>query len=134
MPRGHPSRLVDRRIALLFCVFAALLTFAALRAAWLGTIKAGKLKRAADSQQVAVVDIPARRGTITDRHGVDLAVSEPAADVAADPLLIKQPLAVARKLAPIPGEPQQALLGQISDPHPGFVHLQPPFPPRRAPP
>jgi cell division protein FtsI/penicillin-binding protein 2 len=132
MSRGQPSRLVDRRIALLFAVFAALLTFAALRAAWLGTIKAGKLKHAADSQQVAVVDVPARRGTITDRHGVDLAVSEPAADVAADPLLIKQPLTVARKLAPILGEPEQTVLEQLSDRHRGFVYLKRLFPSGRA--
>jgi cell division protein FtsI (penicillin-binding protein 3) len=132
MSRGQPPRLIDRRIALLFCVFAALLTFAVLRAAWLGTIKAGKLKRAADSQQVAVVDVPARRGTITDRHGVDLAVSEPAADVAADPLLIKQPLVVARKLAPILGEPEQAVLEQISDRQRGFVYLKRLFPSGRA--
>jgi cell division protein FtsI (penicillin-binding protein 3) len=132
MPRGQPSRLVDRRIALLFCVFAALLTFAALRAAWLGTIKAGKLKRAADSQQVAVVDVPARRGAITDRHGVELAVSEPASDVAADPLLIKQPLTVARKLAPILSEPEQAVLEQITDRHRGFVYLKRLFPSGRA--
>jgi cell division protein FtsI (penicillin-binding protein 3) len=132
MPRGQTPRLVDRRIALLFAVFAALLTFAALRAAWLGTVKAPKLKRAAISQQVAVVEVPAHRGTITDRHGVELAVSEPAADVAADPLLIKQPLTVARRLAPILGVPEQSVLAQLSDHHRGFVYLRRLFPSGRA--
>jgi cell division protein FtsI/penicillin-binding protein 2 len=131
--RGGPaSRLVDRRIALLFALFAGLLTFAALRAAYLGTVRAPKLKRAAISQQVAVVDVPARRGTITDRHGIELAVSEPAADVAADPLLIKQPLTVARQLAPILGEPEQTLLEKLTDRQRGFVYLRRVFPSVRA--
>jgi cell division protein FtsI/penicillin-binding protein 2 len=122
------TKLIDRRIALLFAAFAGLLAFAALRAAYLGTVKAPSLKRAAISQQVAVVDVPARRGTITDRHGVDLAVSEPAEDVAADPLLIKQPLTVARQLAPILGQPEQQLLEQLTDRHHGFVYLRRAFP------
>jgi cell division protein FtsI (penicillin-binding protein 3) len=125
---GAAAKLIDRRIALLFAAFAGLLAFAALRAAYLGTFKAGSLKRAAISQQVAVVDVPARRGTITDRHGVDLAVSEPAEDVAADPLLIKQPLTVARQLAPILGQPEQQLLEQLADRHRGFVYLRRAFP------
>ena len=33
--------------------------------------------------------IPARRGSITDVNGTDLAVSEPAVDIAATPYLIK---------------------------------------------
>jgi cell division protein FtsI (penicillin-binding protein 3) len=126
------SKLVDRRIALLFAVFAGLLTFAVLRAAYLGTIRAPALRRAAISQQVAVVEVPARRGTITDRHGVDLAVSEPAVDVAADPLIIKQPLAVAKQLAPILGQTEQAVLEKVTDRKRGFVYLQRTFPSVRA--
>jgi cell division protein FtsI (penicillin-binding protein 3) len=132
MRGGVPSKLVDRRIALLFAVFAGLLTFAALRAAYLGTIEAPKLKRAAISQQVAVVGVPARRGTITDRHGVDLAVSEPAVDVAADPLILKQPLAVAQRLAPILGQPEGTVLEKLTDRRRGFVYLQRTFPSSRA--
>jgi cell division protein FtsI/penicillin-binding protein 2 len=132
MRRGPASKLVDRRIALLFAVFAGLLTFAALRAAYLGTIRAPGLKRAAVSQQVAVVDVPARRGTITDRHGVDLAVSEPAVDVAVDPLLIKQPLPVAKQLAAILGQPEQSVLEKVMDRKRGFVYLQRTFPSVRA--
>ena len=42
---------------------------------------------------------------ITDRNGVDLAISESADDVIADDFLIKQPLATAQKLAPLLGKP-----------------------------
>jgi cell division protein FtsI/penicillin-binding protein 2 len=125
-------KLLDRRIALLFGGFAALLTFAAVRAAYLGTIAAPRLKRAAISQQVAVADVPARRGTITDRHGVELAVAQPADDIAADPLLIRDPLTLAGKLAPLLGVAQQDLLAKLSDRHRGFVYLERQVPGSRA--
>jgi cell division protein FtsI (penicillin-binding protein 3) len=124
--------MVERRLALLFAAFLALLSFAALRAAYLGTIKAPRLKGAAVSQQIATVDVPARRGTITDRHGVELAVSEPADDVAANPLLIKDPVGVANKLAPLVGVPVQDVMEKLVDRKRGFVYLKRLVPSGRA--
>jgi cell division protein FtsI (penicillin-binding protein 3) len=124
--------MVERRLALLFAAFLALLSFAALRAAYLGTIKAPKLKGAAVSQQIATVDVPARRGSITDRHGVELAVSEPADDVAANPLLIKDPVGVANKLAPLIGVPVQDVMEKLVDRKRGFVYLRRLVPSGRA--
>src|SRR5205807_2163527 len=77
-----------------------LLVFAGLKATWMGTVKASALKHAATTQQVEEMTVPARRGTIYDRTGRELAVSEPADDVAATPYLVKDPVAVARRLAP----------------------------------
>ena len=54
-------------------------------------------------QQVEDLDVPARRGTITDRHGVELAVSEDAITVFANPFLIDEPGRVAARLAPLLG-------------------------------
>ena len=116
--------LLDRRIALLFAAFLGLLTFAAVRAAYVGTIKAPGLQRAANSQQVATVTIPARRGTITDRHGIELAVSEPADDIAANPMLIKDPVGVANRIAPLIGVPAKDLMDKLADRKHGFVYLQ----------
>jgi cell division protein FtsI (penicillin-binding protein 3) len=124
--------LLDRRIALLFAAFLGLLTFGAVRAAYLGTIKAPGLQRAANEQQVATVTVPARRGTITDRHGVELAVSEPAADVTANPMLIKDPVSVANKIAPILRIPVQPLLSKLADRKRGFVYLERLVPSGRA--
>jgi cell division protein FtsI (penicillin-binding protein 3) len=124
--------MVERRLALLFAAFLALLSFAALRTAYLGTIKAPRLKGAAVSQQIATVDVPARRGTITDRHGVELAVSEPADDVAANPLLIKDPVGVANKLAPLIGVPVQDVMEKLVDRKRGFVYLKRLVPSGRA--
>ena len=121
---GDAMGLIERRISLLMLVFFGLLALAGVRAAWLGTVKASKLKRAAASQQVATVTVPARRGTITDRHGVELAVSEPADDVAANPMLIGDPVGVARKLAPLLGVPANDLTEKLADRKRGFVYLK----------
>ncbi len=116
--------LIERRISLLMVVFFALLALAGVRSLWLGTVKASKLKQAAVSQQVATVEVPARRGTITDRHGVELAVSEPADDIAANPMLIDDPAGVANRIAPIVGVPAGQLLEKLADRDSGFVYLQ----------
>jgi len=124
--------LVERRIGLLFVAFFAFLSFAGLRAAYLGAVKAPGLRDAAASQQVAVVKVPARRGTVTDRHGVDLAVSEPADDVTANPMLIKDAPGVARRLAPILGVPADELLAKLAERERGFVYLKRLLPSSRA--
>ena len=97
-PRHPPSRRVSRRAApstagsgssspSSSCSSA----WPALRATWLGTVRADSLGERAATQQVEDLDVPARRGTITDRRGVELAVSEDAITVFANPLLVEGP-------------------------------------------
>jgi cell division protein FtsI (penicillin-binding protein 3) len=117
-------RLVDRRIGLLFALFLLLLGLATLRATWLGTVRASSLKSRAATQQVEDLTVPATRGTITDRHGVELAVSEEATTVYANPMLIKDPQRVAAKLAPLIGRDANELLPLLSDKKTGFVYLR----------
>lgn len=114
---------VERRIGLLFAVFALMLVAAVARAAWLGSIRSTSLSKAAVSQQVSDVVVPAPRGTITDRHGVELAVSQAASDVAATPYLIKDQLRVAERIAPILGQDKRDLLPKLSLHNTGFVYL-----------
>jgi cell division protein FtsI (penicillin-binding protein 3) len=114
---------IDRRIGILFLAFVGLLGFAMVRATYLGAIRAGSLQRAAATQQVTKLTIPAARGTITDRNGVELAISQSADDIAADPYLIKDPPAVARQLQPLLGKPEPTLLAELSKRHTGFVYL-----------
>jgi cell division protein FtsI (penicillin-binding protein 3) len=123
--------LTDRRIGLLFLVFLAALGVATLRAGWLGAVRAPALKRAAATQQVQTVALPAPRGTITDRNGAVLAVSEPASDVSATPYLVRAPLRAAAKLAPLLGVDASALLGKLSE-QTGFVYLARRLPAARA--
>lgn len=116
-------QLIERRIGLLFVVFVLLLGTAVLRATYLGTIQGSTLRRAAATQQVSTVSVPAARGAITDRNGVELAVSEPANDVAATPFLVKDPARLAGRLAPLLGRPAAEVLGKLADRRRGFVYL-----------
>jgi cell division protein FtsI/penicillin-binding protein 2 len=114
---------VERRIGALFAVFLVLLLLAAVRSAWLGTVDAKDLKGRAVAQQVEDVTVAARRGTITDRNGVELAVSENSITVFADPRVVKDPGGTASQLAPFLGRSYQDLLTKLSDRTKGFVYL-----------
>jgi len=115
--------LIDRRIGVLFIAFIALLGIALARAAYLGSVRAGSLERAAATQQVSTVTVPAPRGAITDRNGAELALSESADDVVADPYLIKSPATAAAELSSVLRMPQLTVLGRITRPHTGYVLL-----------
>src|SRR5947207_1692920 len=114
--------LVQRRIGGIFTVGLLLLLLALARTLYLGTLQGASLRRAARSQQVTYEPLPAQRGAITDRNGRDLAVSEPAQDISATPYLVHDPLAAARRLAPLLGRPQERLLRDLSQ-RGGFVYL-----------
>lgn len=114
--------LVERRIGLLFAIFLCLLALAGGRTLWLGGVKAPSLKRAAVTQQVNEIKVPARRGSITDRRGIDLAVSEPASDVAATPYLVRSPQRAAARLAPLLGSTEPDVLKKLGSSG-GFVYL-----------
>jgi cell division protein FtsI (penicillin-binding protein 3) len=113
---------VQRRVGFLFAGFIVLLGIAGARALYLGGPHSGALRRAAQTQQVTYETVPAQRGTITDRNGVALAISEPAQELSADPYLIKDPLGRASQLAPLLGLTQAQVLTMLSE-HAGFVKL-----------
>jgi cell division protein FtsI/penicillin-binding protein 2 len=124
--------LVERRIGLLFGAFLTLLLLAAARTLWIGVVKGSSLSGAAASQQVTSATLPAERGSILDRNGVELAVSEPASDVSATPYLVKDPVAAARRLAPLLGRPVDGLVRQLARRDTGFVYLARDLPAQRA--
>jgi len=123
-PGLPPTRLVERRIGLLFALFLMLLALAALRATWLGTVRSGSLSERAVSQQIEDIADPASRGTIFDRNGVELAVSEDSVTVFAHPFLIDDPMKVAAKLAPLIGLTEDELLRKLSNRKLTFVYLR----------
>jgi cell division protein FtsI/penicillin-binding protein 2 len=116
-------RLIERRIGFLFAVFLTLLILGAGKAAWLGVVKAGTLKQAAAVQQESQVIVPARRGTIFDREGTELAVSQPAVTIAATPYIVEDAPGVAAKLANALDRPEDELLRQLARRDTGFVYL-----------
>jgi cell division protein FtsI/penicillin-binding protein 2 len=121
----------QRRIGLIFALFFGLLVLAGGRSLYLGVLRGASLRRAAQSQQLTYEAVPAQRGAITDRNGVDLAVSEPARDISADPYLIRDPLGVARRLAPLLGQTVTELLPKLTQ-RSGFVYLGRRVPDRQA--
>jgi cell division protein FtsI (penicillin-binding protein 3) len=124
--------LLERRIGLLFAAFLALLVLAGGRALFLGAIKGSSLASAAASQQVSSLELPARRGTIVDRNGSELAVSEPADDVSATPYLVKDPVKTAAKLAPLVGVSEDGLIKKLARRDTGFVYLARALPANQA--
>jgi len=123
--------LVQRRIGLIFGFFFLLLVLAAGRVVYLGVLRGASLRKAAESEQLSDETVTAQRGTITDRNGVDLAVSEPAQDISADPYLLTDPLSAAARLAPLLGQTQASVLTSLSERR-GFVYLARALPARQA--
>lgn len=114
---------VDRRIRLVLALLTLGLVIAGGRALYMGTVEAQALDREASRQQTISAVVPAARGDITDRNGTELAVSQPAVDVTADPMIIKDPAGLALKLSQILGMDQQRLLVTLSDRRKGFVYV-----------
>jgi cell division protein FtsI (penicillin-binding protein 3) len=115
--------LIDRRLGLLFAAFVILFGIVIARAAWVQAVRGGALSADAQGQQIESVVVPAQRGTILDRRGKELAVSEDAATVFATPYQVKDPEAAAHKLAPILDLPEQEILKTLADRESGFAYL-----------
>jgi cell division protein FtsI/penicillin-binding protein 2 len=125
-------RPVDRRIRLLLVVL--LLAFAASlgRAVWLQAVRAAPLAELAQRQHRQSVEVPARRGTIYDRGGVELALGERALTVYADPRQVRDPRRVAAEAARILGVDSGALVADLADRTKHFVYIQRKADPTRA--
>ena len=102
-PRPRPpGRLAERcgssSAASASCSHSFSLSSSSQRPAPRGSARSSRATSAprALGQQVEEITVYARRGTITDRNGVELAVSEDATTVFANPMLIHDPAGVAR--------------------------------------
>jgi cell division protein FtsI (penicillin-binding protein 3) len=94
-----------------------------MRELYLITFKGSMLGSLAATQQVEKVTLIAKRGTITDRHGTELAVSQDASTIYANPFLIKDPVEAARKLGPFLDEARDDLAVKLADRKKGFMYL-----------
>jgi cell division protein FtsI (penicillin-binding protein 3) len=126
------GRLANRRIRLLLAVFALVFGLTLMRAVWLQGVRAASLSRMAAKQHRQTVTVPAERGTIFDRTGVQLALGEHATTVYADPLQIRDPTAVAPVVARILRLDPKDVYEKLSDRTHGFVYVQRKADPARA--
>jgi cell division protein FtsI (penicillin-binding protein 3) len=117
------NRLVNRRIRL----FLAALTLAfgglLMRATWLQGVRAESLSSVGRTQHREDVTIPAGRGTIYDRKGVELALGERATTVYANPMQVARPRATALAVKRTLGLDADRLYPKLADRTRGFVYI-----------
>jgi cell division protein FtsI (penicillin-binding protein 3) len=123
---------VDRRIRLLLAVLTLAFAVTFGRAVWLQAVRAEPLSRLASSQHRETVALPASRGAIFDRTGVQLAIGQRATTVYANPREVLRPRAVALAAARILGADAERLYGQLADRTRGFVYIARKADPDRA--
>jgi cell division protein FtsI (penicillin-binding protein 3) len=117
------GRAINRRVRLLVAVFVLAFAVVLARAGWLQAVRAESLGRLATSQHRETITVPARRGAVFDRTGVELALGERTITVYANPKEIRDPRAVASAVGEALGKDPAELVSQLSDRSRGFVYL-----------
>jgi cell division protein FtsI (penicillin-binding protein 3) len=115
-------RTIERRIGLLFAGFLLCFLVIAGRAFWLQGVQGSKLASEAAYQQTDVVTVPGLRGSVLDRFGNPLAVSEDAKTIYATPYQVKKPRQTAAKLASILGLEEAEVSKSLSE-ESGFAYV-----------
>ncbi len=90
-----------RRAGALGAVLLICMAAIGVRLGYVQGVRAQSYTEEAQRQRLRKIELPARRGTIFDRNGGELAVSVPARTIYANPHLVTDPAATARALAPL---------------------------------
>ena len=118
------NRLVNRRIRLLLAVLTFAFGGLLLRATWLQGVRAESLARLGQTQHRESVALPASRGTIYDRAGVELGLGEPATMVYANPKQIVNPRAAAVAVERTLGLDADHIYPELADRTRGFLYVE----------
>jgi len=118
------NRLVNRRIRLLLAVLTLAFGGLFLRATWLQGVRAESLARLGQTQHRESVTLPASRGTIYDRAGVELGLGERATTVYANPKQIVNPRAAAVAVERTLGLDANRVYPKLADRTRGFVYVE----------
>jgi cell division protein FtsI/penicillin-binding protein 2 len=116
-------KLANRRIRLLLTIFVVAFAATLLRAMWLQGVQARSLSRLAARQHREHVAVPAGRGAVYDRTGVQLAVGEQATTVYADPHQVVDPRNVAVTVGRALHLNIRRVYADLLDRSRGFVYL-----------
>ncbi|MCA1822720.1 MAG: peptidoglycan D,D-transpeptidase FtsI family protein [Mycobacteriales bacterium] len=117
-PPGDPHR----RLLAVLVAMLALLGVLGGRLVQLQGLDATAYAAQAERQRLRKVTLAPERGRITDRNGVPLALDVEARAVYANPKLVVEPLATARRLAPLLHRPVTELAAKLRR-SAGFVYL-----------
>jgi len=117
------NRLVNRRIRLFLATLTLVFAGLVVRATWLQGVRAESLSSLGRTQHRENVTIPAGRGTIYDRKGVELALGERATTVYANPMQVAKPRAAAIAASRALGLDADRLYPTLADRSRGFVYV-----------
>ena len=117
------NRLVNRRIRLLLAVLTLAFGGLLIRATWLQGVRAESLSRLGRTQHREAVTVPAGRGTIYDRSGVQLALGERATTVYANPMHVTNPRRAATAVERTLGLDADRVYPTLADRTRGFVYV-----------
>lgn len=111
------------RTLVLLCVLVVLFVAVVVRLTYVQALGGGRYVEYGESQRIGVRPLAPSRGAVFDRNERELAISIPQTTVAADPSLIADPAAAARRLAPVLGIDRRELREKLSDDS-NFVYLE----------
>lgn len=114
---GWRSRVLLVLLCLMFIGLAA-------RAAYLQGVRQDFLQRKGEARYSRVIDLPANRGVVYDRHGEPLAISTPMESVWASPPDVNINRSQLSKLAKILDVERGELEARLGDKQRGFVYLR----------
>jgi cell division protein FtsI/penicillin-binding protein 2 len=121
---GRPRwRVADIRLVLVGVVLIAAWISIGYRLFEVQGVHAAEYAEPGFDQRVRHEETPAKRGTIYDRDGIELAVTVDASTVVANPSVITDPVATAGALAPILGLDEASLATRLSDPESQFTYV-----------
>ncbi|MBU2979421.1 penicillin-binding transpeptidase domain-containing protein [Alteromonas sp. C1M14] len=121
--------LVQWRFVLVIALVVSVFTGLGVRAAYIQVIAPDNLIQQGDSRTMRTRNMPAYRGIITDRNGVELAVSVPVRAIYADPKIIHEQGGLEQRerweaLADVLGRDVESLRSKVQNPKRRFVYLQ----------
>jgi cell division protein FtsI (penicillin-binding protein 3) len=117
------NRLVNRRIRLFLAAIVVAFGALLMRATWLQSVRAESLSALGRTQHRETVTLPAGRGTIYDRSGVELALGETATTVYANPMQVTNPRAAAVAVERTLGVEADKIYPLLADQTKGFVYV-----------
>ena len=117
-------RLRDLRVVLVGIVFLAAWAGIGYRLFQVQVVEAATFVEDGEDQRVRVEQIAAKRGTIFDRDGIELAVTVDLPTVIANPSVIRDPAGTAELLAPLLDGDVTALTERLSQPDSQFTYIQ----------
>ncbi|NMH59219.1 peptidoglycan D,D-transpeptidase FtsI family protein [Alteromonas ponticola] len=121
--------LVHWRFVVVLMAIILVFTGLAVRAAYIQVISPDNLIQQGDNRTLRTRNMPSYRGLITDRNGVELAVSVPVRAIYADPKIIHQQDGLSKHrrweaLAEVLGQDVESLRSKVTNPARRFVYLQ----------